>query len=71
MALRIITQAKAKQMTEEIRSAGMLSDLSGRRAAGPVTMLYVVCRRKDLNHVIGIARKMEPDAFTPRNKNAA
>ena len=64
MALRIITQAKAKQMTEEIRSAGYaVTTFQGEGLLGPVTMLYVVCRRKDLNHVIGIARKIEPDAF--------
>ena len=64
MALRIITQEKAKEMTEAVRSAGYaVTTFHGEGLLGPVTMLYVVCRRKDLNHVIGIARKIEPDAF--------
>ncbi len=64
MALRIITPGNGEEMTEKIRGAGFaVTTFRGEGLLGPVTLLYVVCRRKDLNDVVGIARKIQPDIF--------
>ena len=64
MVLRIITPRAGKGMVEKVRNAGFgVTTFQGEGLSGPVTMLYVVCRRRDLHRVIQIARSVEPDAF--------
>lgn len=64
MVLRIITPRAGKVMAEKIRDAGFgVTTFQGEGLSGPVTMLYVVCRRRDLTKVIQMARLLEPDAF--------
>ncbi len=36
---------------------------SGMGTQGPVTEIYVVCRRKDLKQILPILNKVDPDAF--------
>ena len=51
-------------MAEKVREVGFgVTTFLGEGLSGPVTMLYVVCRRRDLQRVIQIARSVEPDAF--------
>ena len=64
MVLRIITPRSGKTMAEKVRNEGFgVTTFQGEGLSGPVTMLYVVCRRRDLQRVIHIARSVEPDAF--------
>jgi uncharacterized protein YebE (UPF0316 family) len=64
MVLRIITPRAGRMMAEKVRVAGFgVTTFQGEGISGPVTMLYVVCRRRDLPKVIQIARSIEPDAF--------
>jgi uncharacterized protein YebE (UPF0316 family) len=64
MVLRIITPRAGKAMAEKVRDCGFgVTTFQGEGLSGPVTMLYVVCRRRDLPCVIQIARSVEPDAF--------
>jgi len=64
MVLRIITPRAGRMMAEKVRAAGFgVTTFQGEGLSGPVTMLYVVCRRRDLPRVIQMARSIEPDAF--------
>jgi uncharacterized protein YebE (UPF0316 family) len=64
MVLRFITPRAGKKMAEKVRDAGFgVTTFPGEGLSGPVTMLYVVCRRRDLPRVLQIARSVEPDAF--------
>jgi len=64
MVLRIVTPRAGRSMAERVRDAGFgVTTFQGEGLSGPVTMLYVVCRRRDLHKVIQIAKSIEPDAF--------
>jgi uncharacterized protein YebE (UPF0316 family) len=62
--LRIISTESGKEMAEKIReSEHAVTTFQGEGLSGPVTMLYVVCRRKEQNDIVQIVRSVEPDAF--------
>jgi len=62
--LRIITAEKGLLMADVIRERGFgVTTFSGEGKFGPVTELYVVCRRKDLWQLITLVREIEPEAF--------
>lgn len=62
--LRIITPRAGKAMAEKVRNAGFgVTTFQGEGLSGAVTMLFVVCRRRDLSEVIQIAKGIDPDAF--------
>jgi len=62
--LRIISTEAGKKMAEKIReSEHAVTTFQGEGLSGPVTMLYVVCRRKEQNDIVQIVRSVEPDAF--------
>ena len=64
MVLRIITPRAGKLMAEKVRDEGFgVTTFQGEGLSGPVTMLYVVCRRRDMQRVIQIAKSVEPNAF--------
>ncbi|MBU2489024.1 MAG: DUF2179 domain-containing protein [Proteobacteria bacterium] len=62
--LHIISDRAGKEMAAEIRGQGFaVTTFSGEGMCGPVTELYVVCRRRDLPCLIRIVRAQEPNAF--------
>jgi uncharacterized protein YebE (UPF0316 family) len=62
--LRIISTERGKEMAEKIRESGhAVTTFQGEGLSGPVTMLYVACRRKEQNDIVQIVRSVEPDAF--------
>lgn len=62
--LRIVTVEKGLLMADVIRERGFgVTTFSGEGKFGPVTELYVVCRRKDLWQLITLVREIEPEAF--------
>jgi len=62
--MRIISTESGKEMAEKIRESGhAVTTFQGEGISGPVTMLYVVCRRKEQNDIVQIVRSVEPDAF--------
>ena len=51
-------------MAVRIREAGYaVTTFQSEGQPGPVVELHVVCRRRDLLELLGIVRKVEPDAF--------
>jgi uncharacterized protein YebE (UPF0316 family) len=62
--LRIISTKSGKEIAERIRKSGhAVTTFQGEGLYGPVTMLYVVCPRKEQNDVVQMVRSIEPDAF--------
>jgi uncharacterized protein YebE (UPF0316 family) len=62
--LRIISTRSGKEIAEKIRQTGhAVTTFQGEGLSGPVTMLYVVCPRKEQNQVVQTVRSIEPDAF--------
>lgn len=62
--LRVISPRSGEEMAARARAAGFaVTTFQGEGLTGPVTELYVVCRRRDLDGLITLAREVEPDAF--------
>jgi uncharacterized protein YebE (UPF0316 family) len=62
--LRVISRDKGEQMAGELRQAGYaVTTFQGQGRSGPVTELYVVCRRRDMSPVLRLVTKVEPGAF--------
>jgi len=62
--LRVISPENGKLMAEKIRRAGYgVTTFLGEGLSGPVTELYVVCRRRELKRIIGMVNSIVPDAF--------
>lgn len=62
--LRIISTQSGKEIAEKIRQTGhAVTTFQGEGLSGPVTMLYVVCPRREQNQVVQTVRSIEPDAF--------
>jgi uncharacterized protein YebE (UPF0316 family) len=62
--LRIISTKSGKEIGEKLRQTGhAVTAFQGEGLSGPVTMLYVVCLRKEQNDVVQIVKSIEPDAF--------
>ncbi|MBM3789420.1 MAG: DUF2179 domain-containing protein [Acidobacteria bacterium] len=64
IVLRVISSQHGSEMARKIRAAGYaVTTILGEGMTGPVTLLYVVCRRKDLKSITAIIQEVEPDAF--------
>jgi uncharacterized protein YebE (UPF0316 family) len=62
LILRVIT--RLPDLADAVRRAGFaVTTFAGQGMAGPVTELYIVCRRRDLKPVIDVVKKKDPDAF--------
>lgn len=62
--LRIISTQSGKELAEKIRQTGhAVTTFQGEGLSGPVTMLYVVCPRRDQNDVVQMVSSVESDAF--------
>lgn len=64
IVLRIITPHGGRRMAERLREAGLaVTTFQGEGLSGPVTELYVACRRRDVGRILQIAKGIEPDFF--------
>ena len=64
MVLRVFSLKKGKELAEDIRDKGFaVTTFEGMGRSGPVTELYIVCRRRDLKNLIHMVTKVEPKAF--------
>jgi uncharacterized protein YebE (UPF0316 family) len=64
MILRVISTGNGRMMADRIRDSGYaVTTFEGGGRCGPVTMIYVVCRRRDLQEIIPLVNSVEPDAF--------
>jgi len=62
--LRVISPRGGKKMARRIRDLGFaVTTFDGEGMSGPVTELYVVCRRRNLENLVSVIKEIEPDAF--------
>ena len=62
--LRIITTQNDNTIASKVRMLGYsVTSFRGEGRSGPVTELYILCRRRDLNHILSLVRGVEPDIF--------
>jgi uncharacterized protein YebE (UPF0316 family) len=61
---RVITPEKGDEMAAAVRAAGFpVTTFTGQGMSGPVTELYIVCRRRDLKRLVPIVLGIDPTAF--------
>jgi uncharacterized protein YebE (UPF0316 family) len=64
VGLRVFCRQKGDEMADAMRDAGYaVTSFEGKGKSGTVVELYAVCKRKKLNELVAISRKIEPDAF--------
>jgi len=62
--IRIITSIFSEEMTTAIRKAGFaVTTFQGNGLKGEVTLIYVVCERKNLKEIITIIKSIDVNAF--------
>jgi uncharacterized protein YebE (UPF0316 family) len=62
--LRVITPERGAEMASAIRALGFaVTTFVGEGMSGPVTELYIVCRRRDLRRLVPTILEINPDAF--------
>ncbi len=64
VVVRIISAWRGRDIADAVRSAGFgVTTVAGEGSEGPVTVQFVVCKRKDMKHVLGAARAVDPELF--------
>jgi uncharacterized protein YebE (UPF0316 family) len=64
VGVRMITHRDASTLIDELRAADYgVTHIDGRGASGPVQIVYTVIKRKELERVLGIARRFDPRVF--------
>lgn len=64
IVLRVISHRFGASMADQIRQAGFAATtFIGEGRSGPVTLIYVACRRRDLKQIIPIVKAIDPSAF--------
>jgi uncharacterized protein YebE (UPF0316 family) len=64
LILRIITRNNSEEIASNIRQRGHgVTTFAGKGKSGPVTELYVVCRRRDLKRLLSMVLAFDSEAF--------
>ncbi|MEF2231057.1 MAG: DUF5698 domain-containing protein [Pseudodesulfovibrio sp.] len=64
VVVRIISARLGKEIAREVRMAGFgVTTVAGEGSEGPVTVQFVVCKRKDMKHLLSVAREADPALF--------
>lgn len=64
VVVRIISAWRGAEIAEAVRQAGFaITTVAGEGSDGPVTVQFVVCKRKDMKHVMAIAREVDAELF--------
>ncbi len=64
VVIRIISAWQGMEIAQAVRAAGFgITTVAGEGSEGPVTVQFVVCKRKDMKYVLAIARKVDSDLF--------
>lgn len=64
VVVRIISAGKGADIAAAVRRTGfMLTTVAGEGSQGPVTVQFVVCRRKDMKQLLSVARAVDHDLF--------
>lgn len=62
--LWVISRDKWQLMAKQVRAAGFaVTTFQGEGRTGPVTELYMVCRRRDLAEILSMVHDIDPNAF--------
>ncbi|MGC9452687.1 MAG: DUF2179 domain-containing protein [Oceanipulchritudo sp.] len=62
--LRLLTARHGPEMAKAIRDLDFrVTEFQGHGRRGPVSELYVVCDRRDLNRIMGCAQGIDPNVF--------
>lgn len=62
--LRVITNKDAEELVEYLRKENFgVTSINAEGSQGPVKVIYSVVRRKDLEKIINIVKKFNPNAF--------
>ncbi len=62
--VRIITRKKADKLVKNLRSAGYgITVVDGEGATGPVKIIFMIVKRKDLPEIINMVKTYNPKAF--------
>lgn len=64
VVVRIISAWHGPRIAEAVRQAGYgITTVAGEGSEGPVTVQFVVCKRKDMKHVLRVAREVDAEIF--------
>jgi uncharacterized protein YebE (UPF0316 family) len=64
MSLRVISAARGAELASRLRELGYgVTAFQGEGRSGAVTLLYVVCGRKDFRRALDTVKSVEPGAF--------
>jgi uncharacterized protein YebE (UPF0316 family) len=64
VGVRMITHVDARRLIDELRAADYgVTLLDAQGATGPVQVIYTVIKRKELERVLTIARRFQPNLF--------
>jgi uncharacterized protein YebE (UPF0316 family) len=62
--LRIISSSNGNILASKVRQLGYaVTCFKGRGVSGPVTELYILCRRRDLQEIVNCVQNVEPNVF--------
>lgn len=62
--VRIISLTKGEDIAQALRQAGFcVTAIPGQGSTGPVALLFVVCRRRDMRQLLAVAQAIDPTAF--------
>ena len=62
--IRIITNQECEQLIAALKTANVgITVIDGQGAKGPVKIIFTVIKRKDLDHVAGLIKGHNPNAF--------
>lgn len=64
LVVRLISSYHGESIAKAVRDAGFgITTVAGEGSEGPVTVQFVVCRRKDLKYLLETARKIDEEVF--------
>lgn len=64
VSLHVISARKGARIAERLRETGFgVTTFQGEGRQGAVTLLYIVCERRDVRRALALVREIEPEAF--------
>jgi uncharacterized protein YebE (UPF0316 family) len=64
VVVRFISPWRGDEIARAIRNAGFgITTVDGHGSVGPVTVQFVVCKRRDMKFVLAVAQAADPDLF--------
>ncbi|NUM53429.1 MAG: DUF2179 domain-containing protein [Candidatus Hydrogenedentes bacterium] len=64
VSLKVISRKEGNTLADKLRAAGQpVTVFAGMGMHGPVHQLFVVCRRRDVNHLLAVVKSVDANAF--------